>query len=350
MLGSFFTKYVFDKFTELEHPIVDISSCINCKQKKMKCTVCKDICTEGVYDKTVKNPDWDKCGNCNLCVSACPSRSIGSSTSNLEKFFKAVDENGDILSISCDNSSKKSSLKVECIAALPWEFLLYILMKKKIIINSKECFNCDNKECIALIQENLSKILNIIGEEKFNNRVFFNVHMEEIEVKKYSRRELIGLVVENSKKSAAKLIPKFVEEDYSTGLLYRFVLNKEIVRNNHEAYGDSIKSLKWNVPFFSEKCWGCGICIKICPQQALSLNEEDENVYISMQPLKCNNCGVCSVVCLDKAIEGQGYVEIKNLMPIRIVDLKVNKCSRCNRIIKVDEKNNICVGCRQLHK
>jgi len=50
-----------------------------------------------------------------------------------------------------------------------------------------------------------------------------------------------------------------------------------------------------------EWCKGCGICIALCPQGALSMDEMEKAIL--EYPEKCNSCGMCELRCPDLAIE-----------------------------------------------
>ncbi|MHA1254437.1 MAG: CoB--CoM heterodisulfide reductase iron-sulfur subunit A family protein [Promethearchaeota archaeon] len=49
----------------------------------------------------------------------------------------------------------------------------------------------------------------------------------------------------------------------------------------------------------SEICIGCGVCIKLCPYNAISKNEEK---VVAVNKVLCKGCGVCGASCLVNAI------------------------------------------------
>ena len=56
----------------------------------------------------------------------------------------------------------------------------------------------------------------------------------------------------------------------------------------------------------SERCKGCGLCIKVCPQNCIKLSRLSNRLgYFFAEPLNscCNGCALCALVCPDVAIE-----------------------------------------------
>jgi heterodisulfide reductase subunit A len=58
-------------------------------------------------------------------------------------------------------------------------------------------------------------------------------------------------------------------------------------------------------------CTGCGMCVDVCPYEAISLKDGKAEV----NEVLCEGCGTCSATCLRAAIE------VKNLTPLQIHEM-----------------------------
>ena len=56
--------------------------------------------------------------------------------------------------------------------------------------------------------------------------------------------------------------------------------------------------VKMAVQIDQEKCTGCGLCVNVCPVQAISL----ENDKAKVDKGTCTECGQCVDECPNKAI------------------------------------------------
>jgi heterodisulfide reductase subunit A len=64
-------------------------------------------------------------------------------------------------------------------------------------------------------------------------------------------------------------------------------------------------------PYFAqcmeEKCAGCGMCVNLCPYNALSLVEKDGRKVMQVTEAKCKGCGTCGGFCPGGAIWMQHF-------------------------------------------
>jgi heterodisulfide reductase subunit A len=58
-------------------------------------------------------------------------------------------------------------------------------------------------------------------------------------------------------------------------------------------------------------CTGCGMCVDVCPYDALSLKDSK----VEVNEVLCEGCGTCSATCLRAAIE------VKNITPLQIHEM-----------------------------
>jgi heterodisulfide reductase subunit A len=55
----------------------------------------------------------------------------------------------------------------------------------------------------------------------------------------------------------------------------------------------------------TNRCTGCGLCVMVCPYNALAINEE-KNV-VEVNAATCKGCGACAATCRSSAIDVMGY-------------------------------------------
>jgi len=61
----------------------------------------------------------------------------------------------------------------------------------------------------------------------------------------------------------------------------------------------------------SESCTGCKICVDVCPEDVLRINEDERKAYIAY-PQDCVACLMCEWFCPVKCIE----VSIEKARPV----------------------------------
>lgn len=52
-----------------------------------------------------------------------------------------------------------------------------------------------------------------------------------------------------------------------------------------------------------DECTGCGTCVKMCSNRALTLRRKKGKLYAHLaHPQSCTECGKCIVLCKERAI------------------------------------------------
>lgn len=81
-------------------------------------------------------------------------------------------------------------------------------------------------------------------------------------------------------------------------------IKKNFIKNNENQAPNTGNWRYMEPEVEKEKCIGCGICVKFCPEACITLRgEKIENKKASINYDFCKGCGVCAQVCPQKAIK-----------------------------------------------
>ena len=100
------------------------------------------------------------------------------------------------------------------------------------------------------------------------------------------------------------LLPGITSDD-----IYPLPKARQFLAETWEACKSEIEVLP--IPAITAKasCRGCGDCVAICPQEALTKKELSGPMILIYEPLKCVRCQRCIMICRSKALS----MEIKAL-------------------------------------
>ncbi len=117
-------------------------------------------------------------------------------------------------------------------------------------------------------------------------------------------------------------IDRFVAEDgpgLRTSVFFKGCPLKCIWCHSPQSISD-----KPQLVFYSNRCIGCGSCVKVCPQNAQIVSEIERRVLWD----KCDDCGKCAEICPSKASEMVGdWLTVEQVMDIVRRDMSYYKNS-----------------------
>jgi len=94
--------------------------------------------------------------------------------------------------------------------------------------------------------------------------------------------------------------PKFIEESISQAKAAVSRACMVLTKEEIEAEGVIARVDK-------DRCSGCGLCVLVCPYNALEIDEEEKVVTVNIA--MCKGCGACSATCRSSAIDVMGYTD-----------------------------------------
>ena len=345
---SLLSQYVLHSVTEERHPTLNSTSCSNRRQKRKPCTLCKDVCPEGVFtQKQGSSPQWSACTDCNLCVTACPGRCLTPSAASLKSWLTGYD-NSEIVRIGCSGYDRKLKIEEYCVASIPWEFLAYLALRKKIYLYLP-CEGCEDSVARRLLDDQLENLRHFLGESLFSSRITLirssDDDPQEEEV--IDRKQLMSRMTSAVRNQAISILPGG-DADISGGLFFRSLL-RDCVRDLYlkEKEQGRRTSFEVKLPHFTSSCYACQTCLRLCPQEAVSFGElKDGKRGIYIEPWKCAGCGVCQVTCRDNGIDGFRFMKVPHLDRLLVTRVDSMLCEKCGKPMKPDSTDTLCTFCR----
>lgn len=310
IFGNLILNHVVSQALAEKHPTRNYERCINRHQVKNPCSVCTETCPKGVYSGPgSKKTNFRECSNCNLCVTACPSRCIASSASNVSAYLKLLRIPEETIYIAAEDYEGDAHLRTDCFATLSWEYLACLGLEKRVIFLTRHMPE-ESPQARQIWQDTLTRLSLFFGKSGYEQRFSFSDEPHHREEQQISRRELFQKAGEELKSHVSSFVPS---KSMMDGLLYRHLL-KELLsqREEESAFG-------WVIPMVSSACKGCGVCTRLCPGQAITIRKDGDAFQVILYPFRCSFCGLCQKSCIHHAITDFGVVQLSNLNPLLLL-------------------------------
>ena len=338
--------YLARKLIFENHPAMAPEKCLNTIQTKQECTICRDTCPHGVFDGD--DPNWDLCDGCGACVARCPTRCLRPSAllsgNILELCNRAT---GDVI-FACGEHSESADLRPVCLAAIPWELIALFALEGKVFLLMDQCENCPRKALMCHLDDTLEDVRNFLGNERFSSSIIRCKNSDipsAIKQKGMTRRDAFSLFFSKSKTTAASLLPED-KELTPDGMLCRRLLAHRLRGPNNNT-----QHLNWSIPIFQDNCSACGLCTKVCPEQAIHRIDDDVHTephtwYMALIPWRCTGCGICTQSCPSQSLSQPAWTPRTDPTAPIVLPVTALPCSRCGEPLPAGQKDGLCSRCQ----
>ena len=143
--------------------------CLNRLQRREPCTRCAEICPHGVFPlKSGGAMRWELCTDCSLCVSACPTRALIPSEPTRRDYAEALESAQ--VRITCRREADVGTLRVGCLASVPWELPAVFALRGKLCLYTRACASCPREMQRAAVTAAVEALKSFLGPGLFRER------------------------------------------------------------------------------------------------------------------------------------------------------------------------------------
>ncbi|MCL1853707.1 MAG: 4Fe-4S binding protein [Peptococcaceae bacterium] len=341
-------KYILNKLLFENNPELIRDQCVNSRQNKRSCTVCQDACPTGaIVDGT---PDSSICIGCNTCVTVCPSQCLRPSKKFMGRMLEILEQVKDHCVVGCESRDDPADLKLVCLGSLPWEIMAILSLQGDLSVLHGHCANCPQQEQLWIWEQSLGKLRAFWGDALFEKKVHIYTNASPSH-QSLSRREAFSFLFSKLKKTTMSTLildNKSLDPD---GSVYRQLLVYRLLQLQRDSDPDLSPACSWLFPTFTTACTACGICVKICPRQALHRVEaakqlsETRSWYMAVIPWRCTNCGLCQMVCPREGLGDFTYKQTPDPTKPHAITITAPCCQRCGEPMP-GEAGTICSFCQ----
>lgn len=341
-----------------------------------QCNNCMDVCPVNGINVDVSGIELnDKCIDCGLCTSVCPTGSLyiqEPTELSLYNYIKEKCKKNNKVILTCrqnDNFSSYEAFKVPCLGSLSLEFILGIdLMDSEIdiVFSNEKCGKCMCTRGIDMflekikIAEKIEKDLDLKGGSiktmEKHSRIKKNKDIHLDEEFNGERREFLSLITKPVKEipyiAVSYILGTNMGENksnanYANSAICRYPIFADVFNNIEDKKLANSAIEEYLKPSLVGECNFCRACSNLCPMGAIKYIEKGEELKLVLLENSCSGCGLCSKVCFRNSLE----LEPKNIEDLSCKKAKIlttgikKECLVCEKTIKSNKNINVCASC-----
>ncbi len=318
---------------------INAANCLNIISPAAACRTCQDICPQQAL--SWQNNQWHTadCTLCGLCTSVCPTQVFQIDQNNLFH----LKTNGPLhLCCARDTDAPAEAVALNCLQQLTPLLLIHLLYQtqQQIILHlpAAQCQQCGQQWYPQGLQLQLEQYQ--LPSEKLQIVIQTEQPSGQNAASSNQRREFLRDIFHRTESHSKKMIVQTAEQ---------LAANFESVQTqNTEPAVFPVRLplyalyIKKQLPIFPERtlpfhqlgcssCTFCGACVHVCPTQALTMQEDQQEKQLLYQPELCINCNLCQQICMKKGLYWNDFMTQKQFLqtPWQLAHSSQKICSQC---------------------
>lgn len=322
---------------------INSGACVHTHIRQASCQRCVEVCPHDAIEVSNTGPtiDQNSCDVCSLCAAACSEGVLQSGTEVLSLPW----QDKRIALFICDRVLKTSPKAreagyVTCKHALSLRslFTLAASNHSRILGCTDDCQKC-GRQSFARFENRLEQVNSFLRSRNKPTVTYHSINPAQFKAITQAHENESGRVARSKRKW--------------------FGLGK-IDAYGKSTPGDSTKATLAPGQFFSRadsenptlpfvpqidlsSCTACGICVQLCPHEALDMARLEDRTAYQISAENCTNCGICIDVCEAGAIEIRANTSVSQTL----IELETHECSACGHPFRTlkDQSQETCPIC-----
>ncbi|MBP3655601.1 MAG: 4Fe-4S binding protein [Clostridia bacterium] len=339
MIGKMLVKEAMN--AGAAHPQLSSGRCIDARQAKEKCGLCAGVCPKGAIIAPQNGRiDWDLCVGCELCTSVCPAEAFSLTADTRAAAQRLLGDGRSSHVVGCRMTQAGADMKLWCLGSLRWELAARLALEGRLELVHGDCEACERRGSLPCFDKTIERLRHFLGEERYARMVSVG-RREAGEGREVTRRDLFGGLFRRGREQPPKEQQAQQEKLSSEveGVRLSLVRRMDRLPEGEGTFG-------FVSPSFTDKCWACGICERICPNRAIEMEKRGEEWTVACYPSLCTGCGTCGVICPEKAIDGVIPIRIEPGVRRVVVHVNAGVCADCGAAIKPGSADTLCIRCK----
>lgn len=261
---------------------IDLNRCLF-HYPHSSCNRCQAICPQQAIN--MRDIDANKCDNCGLCTAVCPTGAIHSDA-DYDGCLTAVQS----LAPQVLMCQKVTPTAMPCLGALNRRLLWALAEKQELSIDTSRCRTCQPAVADWLAQEIAACNEVLLSAQKKPIKL---VHVKESAPapQPVARRSFFRSLFQAATEGAAEIAQAQTQRQY--------VFDPIIWLSRQDTSPSPIfPGLE-----LEASCNACGLCALLCPEKALSIQQDAEGKTLHFNPVKCTGCNLCVNNCPTAALK-----------------------------------------------
>ncbi|HWR41201.1 MAG TPA: 4Fe-4S binding protein [Patescibacteria group bacterium] len=313
--------------------------CLVYKYKKMTCNRCRERCPGAAIGEDLSINA--ACNDCGLCLAACPAEAIAGENYSPAALRKGLSGTAPLL-FHCQKQNSSSDWP--CLGFLDARLLVGLALNisedRILLIDDSGCEHCrlPVKEQLWDSVGKANALLSYLDRPLIKTGACAqNINADRQPIsRRHFFTKLFGAAIETV---GEVVLPAAADP----APLKRSSFFARIGENELDL-PDGASQQIFTAITVTDSCHACGLCEKVCPNQAIIIQKEDEAaIQLYHNPLLCTRCGVCASFCQQRAIHFQWAEVLKTHL---VANVSLPQCRCCGNYYQPMGGSEFCLECK----